>query len=99
ESRDVRRQARRTYASYAHFALELMRLPWRPVDEPMRLMPPVGRGHVAFTDLWERCKAEGRGIIAVSGHIGSIEIFAGSYAARGIPSYGLAHASGFLGHF
>jgi KDO2-lipid IV(A) lauroyltransferase len=40
--------------------------------------------------LWERCSAEGRGIIAVSGHIGSIEVFAGAYALRGIPTYGLA---------
>jgi lauroyl/myristoyl acyltransferase len=90
ESSEVRRLARRTYASYARFALELMRLPWRPVNEPLRLLPPVGVAHDAFTDLWGRCQADGRGIIAVSGHIGSIEIFAGSYALQGVPTWGLA---------
>ncbi|MFV2065161.1 MAG: lysophospholipid acyltransferase family protein, partial [Chloroflexota bacterium] len=43
----------------------------------------------------ERCREEGRGIIAVSGHIGSIEVFAGAYAQRGIPMYGLADDSAF----
>ena len=45
--------------------------------------------------LWERCRADGRGIIAVSGHIGSIEVFAGAYAQQGIPTYGLADDSAF----
>ena len=90
DSREVRRLARRTYGSYARFALELMRLPSRPVDEPLRLMPPVGPAHEQFTELWDRCRAEGRGLIAVSGHIGSIEIFAGSYSLQGIPTWGLA---------
>jgi KDO2-lipid IV(A) lauroyltransferase len=67
-----------------------MRLPGLPADEPVRLMPPQGPDHEAFLALWERCSAEGRGIIAVSGHIGSIEVFAGAYALRGIPTYGLA---------
>ena len=62
----VRALARRTYASYSRFALELMRLPSRPADEPLRLLPPVGPAHEAFEALWERCQAEGRGIIAVS---------------------------------
>ncbi len=42
DAKQVRRLARRTYGSYARFALELMRLPSRPVDEPLRLLPPVG---------------------------------------------------------
>jgi len=46
-------------------------------------------------DLWRQCEREGRGIIAVSGHIGSIEVFAGAYAQRGIPTYGLADDSAF----
>ncbi len=41
------------------------------------------------------CQAEGRGIIVVSGHIGSIEVFAGAYAHQGIPTYGLADDSAF----
>jgi KDO2-lipid IV(A) lauroyltransferase len=44
---------------------------------------------------WHSCQAEGRGIIVVSGHIGSIEVFAGAYAQEGIPTYGLADDSAF----
>ncbi|MFN8619637.1 MAG: lysophospholipid acyltransferase family protein [Chloroflexota bacterium] len=82
--------ARGIYRSYSRFALDLMRLPHAPMDEPLRLMPPEGPGHERFAELFERCRAEGRGIIGVSGHIGSIDIFAGSYALQGIPTYGLA---------
>ena len=87
----VKRLARRIYGSYASFALELMRLPTRPVDEPLRLLS-TGDDHNAdfFVGLWEQCRSEGRGLIAVSGHIGSIEVFAGAFALRGIPTYGLA---------
>lgn len=88
--RAVRRRARQLYGSYSGFALELMRLPALPVDEPLRLLPPDGPAHDAFMALWRRCEAQGRGIVVVSGHIGSIEVFAGSYALQGIPTYGLA---------
>lgn len=90
EDRAVRALARRTYASYSRFVVELMRLPSRPADEPLRLLPPTGPAHEAFEAVWARCVAEGRGLIAASGHIGSIEIFAGSYALQGVPTWGLA---------
>jgi KDO2-lipid IV(A) lauroyltransferase len=86
----VRELARRTYTSYSRFVVELMRLPSRPVDEPLRLLPPAGPADVAFEAVWARCVAEGVGLIAASGHIGSIEMFAGSYALQGVPTYGLA---------
>ncbi len=86
----VRELARRTYTSYSRFVVELMRLPSRPVDEPLRLLPPEGPAHEAFRSVWARCLADGRGLIAASGHIGSIEIFAGSYALQGVPTWGLA---------
>jgi KDO2-lipid IV(A) lauroyltransferase len=83
--------ARRIYASYSQFALDLMRLPSRPVDEPLHLMKSApGRGMESFIDLWQRYSAAGRGIIAVSGHIGSIEVFAAASGLRGVPTYGLA---------
>src|SRR5262249_7813006 len=44
----------------------------------------------SFNALWEQCRNEGRGMIAVSGHIGSIEVFAGAFALRGVPAYALA---------
>ncbi|MFN8520393.1 MAG: lysophospholipid acyltransferase family protein [Chloroflexota bacterium] len=90
DDRAVRGLARRTYTSYSRFVVELMRLPTRPADEPLRLLPPTGAAHETFQEVWARCQAEGRGLIAASGHIGSIEIFAGSYALQGVPTYGLA---------
>ncbi len=94
-TRTWRGLARAIYATYSRFALELMRLPGLPADEPRRLVHCEGPHHERFMALWERCRAEGRGIIAVSGHIGSIEVFAGAYAQQGIPTYGLADDSAF----
>jgi KDO2-lipid IV(A) lauroyltransferase len=68
-----------------------MRLPSRPVDEPLELMKSApGRGMESYMELWQRYSSEGRGIIAVSGHIGSIEVFAAASGLRGVPTYGLA---------
>jgi KDO2-lipid IV(A) lauroyltransferase len=92
---DVAALARAVYGTYSRFALELMRLPGLPPDEPRRLMRAEGADHERFMALWERCRAEGRSIVAVSGHIGSIEVFAGAYAQEGIPTYGLADDSAF----
>jgi lauroyl/myristoyl acyltransferase len=87
----VARLARRIYASYSQFALDVMRLTSRPVDEPLTLMKSVpGRGMESFMDLWQHYSGQGRGIIAVSGHIGSIEVFAAASSLRGVPTYGLA---------
>jgi KDO2-lipid IV(A) lauroyltransferase len=87
--------ARAIYRTYADFTVELMRLPSLPPDEPARLMRREGEDHERFMALWRACESEGRGIIAVSGHIGSIEVFAGAYATEGIPTYGLADDSAF----
>jgi lauroyl/myristoyl acyltransferase len=93
--RDSARLARGIYATYSRFTLELMRLPNLPADEPSRLLRRGGPGDQRFMALWQQCESEGRGIIATSGHIGSIEVFAGAYAQRGIPTYGLADDSAF----
>jgi KDO2-lipid IV(A) lauroyltransferase len=95
DHRDVASLARGIYATYARFTIELMRLPSLPPDEPVRLMALEGEVHERFMALWHECEAKGRGIIAVSGHIGSIEVFAGAYAQQGIPTYGLADDSAF----
>lgn len=89
------RLARGIYATYSRFVVEIMRLPGLPIDEPARLFVPDERFDDRFIGLWQRCRAEGRGAIVVSGHIGSIEVFAGAYAQRGIPTYGLADDSAF----
>jgi len=93
--RAVARLARGIYATYSRFVIEIMRLPGLPADEPERLMRLEGDDHRRFMELWRTCQEEGRGIIAVSGHIGSIEVFAGAYARLGIPTYGLADDSAF----
>ena len=72
-----------------------MRLPGLPADEPARLVHTEGPHHERFMALWETQRTSGHGIIAVSGHIGSIEVFAGAYAQQGIPTYGLADDSAF----
>jgi phosphatidylinositol dimannoside acyltransferase len=88
--------ARRIFATYSRFAVELMRLPGRPADEPARLMRAEGdRGGESFIDLFERTRAARRGMIVVSGHIGSIDILAGAFAARGMPTYGVADDSAY----
>ena len=56
----VARLARRIYASYSQFTLDLMRLPSRPVDEPLRLMKSVpGRGMESYMELWQRLQRTG----------------------------------------
>jgi KDO2-lipid IV(A) lauroyltransferase len=94
--RRVRHLARRIYATYAQFVIELMRLPGLPADEPARLMRERGEnGGDSFVALFERLRGEGRGLIAVSAHIGSIDLLAGAFALRGLPTYGLADDSAY----
>ncbi len=93
--RDVAGLARGVYRTYSRFTIEVMRMPGLPADEPVRLMAREGEHHDRFLALCRQSQAEGRGIIAVSGHIGSIEVFAGAYAGEGLPTYGLADDSAF----
>jgi lauroyl/myristoyl acyltransferase len=53
------------------------------------------RGVDAFAALWEGLRDQGRGIIALSIHIGSIEALIAAFAARGFPTYGLADDSSY----
>ncbi len=88
---DVKRLARRMYRTYAEFVVELMRLPGLSADAPMRLVREAGAKEGSpFLALWGRYLSQGRGIIGVTGHIGSIEVLAGAFAAQGLPTYGLA---------
>ena len=96
KDRRVRHLARRIYATYSQFIIELMRLPSLPADEPMRLMHSDGEfGEKSFVALFEKLRSEKRGLIAVSGHIGSIDLLAGAFALRGLPMYGLADDSAY----
>lgn len=93
--RRVRHLARRIYATYAQFIVELMRMPGLPVDEPLRLVRTDGDIHHSFLALHERLRAEGRATIAVSAHIGSIDLLAGAYSLHGLKTYGLADDSAY----
>lgn len=97
QDRRVRHLARRIYGTYARFIIELMRLPQLPPDEPVRLVRSGGgdRGGESFIRLFESLRAEGRGLIAVSAHIGAIDVLAGAFALRGLPTYGLADDSAY----
>jgi KDO2-lipid IV(A) lauroyltransferase len=90
----VRFLARRIYATYASFIIELMRLPTLPIDEPTRLVR-TGDAHESFLALHEQLRADGRGTICVSAHIGSIDLLAGAYALHGVKTYGLADDSAY----
>ncbi len=94
--RRVRHLARRIYATYAQFIIELMRLPRLPASEPARLVRGAQeQGDESFFALFERYRAAGRGMIVVSAHIGSIDMMAGSMAYRGLPCYGVADDSAY----
>ena len=81
--------------TYARFIVELMRLPALPAGRAARLMDPAASAARRPSPLWDRLRAEGRGIIAVSGHIGSIEASSRPAPPRGIPTYGLADDSAY----
>src|ERR1051326_6750538 len=57
--------------------------------------PPGPGGEESFFKLFEQYRAEGRGMIVVSAHIGSIDMLAGSFAYRGLPCYGVADDSAY----
>jgi KDO2-lipid IV(A) lauroyltransferase len=53
------------------------------------------RGGDSFAALVDRLRAEGRGTIVVSGHIGSIETLVAAFRDRAWPLYGLADDSAY----
>ncbi len=93
--RRVRHLARRIYATYSEFIIELMRLPRLPADEPTRLMRTPPDVQDSFVALHQRLRDEGRATIVVSAHIGSIDLLAGAYALHGLRTYGLADDSAY----
>jgi lauroyl/myristoyl acyltransferase len=93
---EVGRLARRIYATYARYVVELMRLPSRPPAELARMVRADGeQGMDSFSDLFDRLQRDGRSLIAVTGHVGNIEALAAAFAARGWPTYALADDSAY----
>ncbi len=96
DDRSVERLASRVYQTYGRYIVELMRLPSLPDGAPAAMMDSHGeRGVDAFAALWQGLRDQGRGIIALSIHIGSIEALIAAFAARGFPTYGLADDSSY----
>ena len=92
----VARLARRIYATYARYVVELMRLPSRPAAEAAMLVISEGeRGVDSFDALFRRLRGEGRGMIAVTGHLGNVEALAAAFADRGWPAYAVADDSSY----
>jgi lauroyl/myristoyl acyltransferase len=89
--RQTRALARRIYQTYARYLVELMRLPSLPEHVPAQLVDPGGeRGVESFSRVWAHYREQGRGVIAVSIHIGSVETLVAAVAARGFPTFALA---------
>ena len=87
----VARLARATYRAYARYVVGLMRLPALPPEVPARLVDADGaRGLASFERLYERLRTEGRAMIIVTLHVGSMETLAAAMASHGFPAYGVA---------
>ncbi len=96
EHPDVARLARDVYRAYAGYVVGLMRLPALPPDVPARLVDADGdRGLDSFRRLYERLRAEGRAMIIVTLHVGSMETLAAAMASHGFPAYGVADDTAF----
>ncbi len=93
---DVARLARDVYRAYAGYVVGLMRLPALPADVPARLVDADGeRGLDSFRRLYERLRDEGRAMIIVTLHVGSMETLAAAMASHGFPAYGVADDTAF----
>jgi KDO2-lipid IV(A) lauroyltransferase len=87
----VRRLARDVYRAYAGYVVGLMRLPALPPEVPARLVDAGGEhGLDSFRSLYERLRGEGRAMIIVTLHVGSMETLAAAMASHGFPAYGVA---------
>ncbi len=87
----VGKLARDIYRSYARYVVGLMRLPALPPEVPARLVDADGEhGLASFERLYRRLRDEGRAMIIVTLHVGSIETLAAAMASHGFPAYGVA---------
>jgi lauroyl/myristoyl acyltransferase len=87
----VARHARQVYRLYARYIVELMRLPWLSRGDIAAACSSLHSATVtAFAQLYDELRAQGRGMIVVSAHIGCIEEFVASIAGNGWDLYGVA---------
>lgn len=86
----VRRMALRAYREYAHYMVEIMRLPVQPAAEVAKLV--TGKGVDDIVDSW---RAHGKATIVCCGHVGNNEAVAAGVASRGLPANVVADDSTF----
>ncbi len=78
-----RRLARNTFRHIAECQVDLFRLPSRPPNELLDLIEVYGLEH------FDAARAFGRGVVAVTGHLGNYEIGGAWLAARGYPVHAM----------
>ncbi len=86
----VRRMALRAYREYAHYMVEIMRLPAQPVEAVSSLT--TGTGVDRIIEAWQ---AHGKSMIVCAGHVGNNEAVAAGVAWRGLPANVVADDSAF----
>jgi KDO2-lipid IV(A) lauroyltransferase len=86
----VRRMALRAYREYAHYMVEIMRLPAQPVEAVSNLT--TGTGVDKIIGAWQ---AHGKSMIVCAGHVGNNEAVAAGVAWRGLPANVVADDSAF----
>jgi KDO2-lipid IV(A) lauroyltransferase len=87
----VRHEAMRAYLGYGRYLVELMRLPSRPRDEVLALVPSLDIDEVRR--IWR--EAPGGGLILAVGHVGNNEAVAAAVAHHGMPISVVADDSSF----
>ena len=86
----VRRMALRAYREYAHYMVEIMRLPELPAEEVSKLILGDGVDRIAAA-----FEAQGKSMIICAGHVGNNEAVAAGVAWRGFPANVVADDSAF----
>ena len=86
----VRRMALRAYREYAHYMVEIMRLPELPAEEVSRMILGDGVDRIAAA-----FDAQSKSMIICAGHVGNNEAVAAGVAWRGLPANVVADDSAF----
>jgi KDO2-lipid IV(A) lauroyltransferase len=90
DHRRVRAEAMRAYLGYGRYLVELMRLPSRPADEVLELVPGLDVDEVRR--IWRESPG---GLIMAVGHVGNNEAVAAAVAHHGMPISVVADDSSF----
>lgn len=86
----VRRMALRAYREYAHYMVEIMRLPALPAEDVSAMV--TGPGVEKIINAW---RDHGKSMIVCAGHVGNNEAVAAGVAWRGLPANVVADDSTF----